>query len=145
MEQGGDDHAVLGEGGHELVCDHVVVLDLWVSGFVLPVRLFHQQPPQGVQHVEAVLQETALAAEVVLRAGRGRVEVAVADVLQELVHAGALHLGQLRFKPGDIRFSVHDVVSSLLSRACLLGHHLGLHPVQLAAHPIDRHRPPAVQ
>ena len=100
VEQGHHNHAVIQDGVHDF------------SGSVIrpeTLPLFpHQQPPQGIQDVEAVLEQAARACQMVLGAGGGAVEIAALYVLQELVHAGPLDFGQFRFKAGDVVLDIHD-------------------------------------
>ena len=71
------------------------------------------QTHQALKNLQAVLQEAALAGEVELRTCGCCVEVALADVVHQLVDAGPLDLGHLRFKPGDQFFLVH-ILSPLM-------------------------------
>ncbi len=112
VEQRHHDHAVIRDGVHHLASGHILPIPAALLGIrTLP----GEQPPQRIQDVEAVLEETARGSEVVLGAGGGPVEVAFLDVLQQLVHAGALNLGQLRLKAGDVVLDVHFVSSSNFS------------------------------
>ena len=91
MEQGDEDDALIldlcdrGPGYRVEPCFRAVLVGLF----------FLKQTPEGIQHIEAVLQEAALAGEVELRTCGCCVEVALADVVHQLVDAGPLDLGHL--------------------------------------------------
>ena len=110
VEQSDDDEAFIADLDDGMPSDYVKPH----LGAVLIDLIFVKQSPESVQHIEAVLQEAALAGEVELRAGRGRVEVALADVVHQLVNAGALYPGHFCFKTGNQFCFVFHILSPLI-------------------------------
>ena len=74
-----------------------------------------QQPPQGVQDIQTVLQEPTGAGEVEARRRRGGIKVALSDIGQKFIYAGAVYLGQFGLKALDQFFVSISVLPPFIS------------------------------
>ena len=105
VEQGHDNHTFIWGRIHHMTRDTVFPL----LGSLVPT----QQSPEGIQDIQAVLKEPIGAREMESCRCRSSVKVALSDIGQKFIYAGAVYLGQFGLKALDQFFVLHFCSTSI--------------------------------